>query len=545
MRLAALSTVILCSLMLSVPVRAGVEDEIFAILGSFHHGEQDHRLPEPIRAVETLDLFYGERDYEPAWADYDFIERVLAELESSYHEGLNPEDYHVTALRRIAGQYLAGGERDTALRAEFDVLLSDAVLLYGRHLQEGKVDPSRIESTWNFSRRDFSPERLSGALVAALEAGTVVEVLQEFKPDVAFYQLLKLELARYRTLEQQYPVEPVPPGTTLRVGMTHPNVVPLRRQLERLGFATPATAAPETFDEALEAAVVRYQDLYGLGADGIVGQNSFAELNVSYSQRVEQIRLNMDRVRWVRDDLTEDLVLVNIAGYALYYFMNDKLAWTTDVMVGTIRTQTPIFHARMTYLEFNPTWTVPRSIIRRSLFPKFQADPGYVSAHNYKLFDSEGREVDPANLDWAGYSRGRFPYRVVQQPGPANALGRVKFMFPNKYAVYLHDTPSRTLFSRSARAFSAGCVRVKDPLRFADLLLDDNDQWDRARIEATVSMEQPSQQVVRFSKAVDVMLMYWTASPTPEGKVRLHPDVYNRDAKSLALLQETPRWESK
>ena len=271
-----------------------------------------------------------------------------------------------------------------------------------------------------------------------------------------------------------------------------------------------------------------------------MGRDSFRELNTTLAQRIDQIRLNLDRVRWVQDELVDELVVVNIPAYELYFFRDAALEWQTDVMVGTIRTQTPIFRADMSYLEFNPTWTVPRSIIARSLYAKFAADPAYLAQHDYRLYNSDGAPVDPMDIDWENTSPNRFPYRVVQQPGSGNALGRVKFMFPNKYAIYLHDTPSKALFSRTARAFSAGCVRVRDPLKFAELLLRDEDGWDRERIAAVIDSGERT--VVRFGTPVDVMLMYWTASPDLVSGIKFHPDIYHRDARSLELLEEEPGW---
>ena len=209
-------------------------------------------------------------------------------------------------------------------------------------------------------------------------------------------------------------------------------------------------------------------------------------------------------------------------------------------MTGTVVHQTPIFTARLKYLEFNPTWTVPRSIIGRSLFPKFSANPQYVLDNDYVLYDRSGVAADPLAIDWSAYNGQNFPYRVVQQPGAKNALGQVKFMFPNHHAVYLHDTASRQLFSRSARAFSAGCIRVKDPLEFAEVLLDDPQKWSLPQIKSLVDSRAP-QQVVRFDREIDVALMYWTTSPTRGGRVQFHPDVYNKDAQGLAALNARPQ----
>ena len=208
-------------------------------------------------------------------------------------------------------------------------------------------------------------------------------------------------------------------------------------------------------------------------------------------------------------------------------------------MTGTIEHQTPIFSERLKYLEFNPTWTVPRSIIARSLFPKFSANPQYVIDNDYILYDHKGRAVDPLTIKWSAYSGKSFPYRVVQQPGDLNALGRVKFIFPNRYAIYLHDTPSRALFSRSARAFSSGCVRVKNPLEFAEVLLNDSDTWSLAQVEALVESREPQRRVF-LDRDVDVMLMYWTTSPTRGGRLQFHRDIYGKDPAALVALNAAP-----
>jgi murein L,D-transpeptidase YcbB/YkuD len=422
----------------------------------------------------------------------------------------------------------------------FDVFLTDGVLLYARHLQEGKIDPGRIEATWNYSRFSLAPAEIARRVQAAVDEGELAARLQGYKLPLRAYDLFKQELARYRDLDARYRFQPVPADTVLRPGMSHPNVIALRTQLQRLGY-TLDSVEPQRFDESLANVVKDFQYLHTLAADGVVGSDTFAALNVPYADRVEQLRINLERLRWISRDIADRMVVVNIAGFELYYFQDQGLAWETNVMVGQIKHQTPLFRDNMSYLEFNPTWTVPQSIIRRSLYPKLSTDPGYAAENNYKLYDRDGAEVDPYSIDWGANSRGWFPYRVVQQPGPDNALGRVKFMFPNRYAIYLHDTPAQALFSRTSRAFSAGCIRVEDPLFFAELLLQTENGWDRERIDAAVASAR--QQVVRFSTPIDIMLMYWTASPTPDGRVQLHPDIYDKDAEALALLNAAPVWD--
>jgi murein L,D-transpeptidase YcbB/YkuD len=539
---AVLSWVAWLLLLTGAVAQASPRDEIFDLFDILNQGEQPQILPEPVNASSTLELFYAARDYEPAWQGYEYVKRVLEELAASEREGLNPDDYHYRMLTSLVDEYFVSRDRDDRdrFRAAFDVLLSDGVLLYARHLQEGKVDPTRVEPTWNFPRRDFDPQRVALALAEAIDQRSVVKRLNQFKPQLRFYRLMKEELVRYRSLAEQYDALTLPEDTVLKPGMRHPNVAVLRELLARLGYDEVEGGEAEFFDDDLETAVKAFQGRHSVDADGVVGRDSFRELNTTYKQRIDQIRLNLDRVRWVQDGLVDELVVVNIPGYELYFFQDSALEWQTDVMVGTIRTQTPIFRADMSYLEFNPTWTVPRSIIQQSLYGKFAADPDYISEHQYKLYSSDGVEVDPQSLDWSQYSANRFPFRVVQQPGPGNALGRVKFMFPNKYAVYLHDTPSKTLFSRTSRAFSHGCVRVRDPMHFASLLLADESGWNRERIDQVVDSGERT--VVRFGKPVDIMLMYWTTGPDLVSGIKFHPDIYSRDPRSLELLKEKPRW---
>jgi murein L,D-transpeptidase YcbB/YkuD len=192
----------------------------------------------------------------------------------------------------------------------------------------------------------------------------------------------------------------------------------------------------------------------------------------------------------------------------------------------------------MRYLEFNPTWNVPRSLLARSIYPRLASDPGYAREMGYRFFDARG-EVDPETIDWRSHTGASFPYRVVQDPGPENAMGRVKFMFPNRHAVYLHDTPSRALFARSQRAFSAGCIRVKHPLELARLLLDDPETWSAENIDALVDSGRP-RQVVQMQRPVDVLLMYWTVSPEEGQRLEFHDDIYGLDPAALAALDAPP-----
>ena len=230
--------------------------------------------------------------------------------------------------------------------------------------------------------------------------------------------------------------------------------------------------------------------------------------------------------------MAPEAVIVNVAGFYLHVFLKGEKVWTTRVIVGQSYTKTPIFTETMKTVVLNPDWTVPQSIVRNEVFPKASANPGYLAAGNYYLADGSGKAV--GDVDFAAYTAASFPYRVVQKPGPKNALGLVKFLFPNKYSVYLHDTPSRQLFDKSGRTFSHGCIRVEDPLKLAEIILGDRLGWTRAKIDAAVATGK--QQWIKLPNPLPVLILYWTVDPSPIGGASFHRDIYGRDARLIKAL---------
>jgi murein L,D-transpeptidase YcbB/YkuD len=468
-----------------------------------------------------VEEFYFEDNYQPIWTDREQAEKVLSLIASAAEDGLNPEDYHYSTLRSMLDQDRATQNTSDRIRAVFDVLLSDGVILYVRHLSQGKVDPRQMDPHFNYSRLDFEPKTVSAALRKAVNEDSISDIMEQSRPRQRFYRQMMEALARYRHLAASDDAFiDIPDDVVLKPGMSNANVLPLRKRLLETGHLDASSESSTVFDQSLEEAVRRFQKDNDLDVDGIVGKQSYAILNLSWTDRVNALRLNMDRLRWIYRDLSDDVIVVNIAGFELYYLRDNELVWDTPVMTGTLQHQTPVFTERLKYLEFNPTWTVPRSIIQRSLFPKFSANPQYVLENNYQLIDRNGQQADPMAIDWSAYTGSNFPYGVVQQPGERNALGRVKFIFPNRHAIYLHDTPSRALFARSSRAFSSGCVRVKNPLQFAEILLADPNNCSPPQVQA--------------------LLMYWTTSPTSDGGVQFHPDIYGKDPAMLAALDSPP-----
>ena len=288
----------------------------------------------------------------------------------------------------------------------------------------------------------------------------------------------------------------------------------------------------DVFDEGVQQAVRDFQIAHGEDPDGIVGSKTIAAMNVSVLDRIDQLRVNLERARWIGELRDERHIIVNIAGYYAAVIEDGRPVWTTRVIVGDEYTRTPVFLDEIEYLEFNPTWTAPRSIIQNELAPKIIADPRYLERNDYYLAEANGRRVSPSSVDFSTLTPRNFRYWVVQEPGDKNALGRVKFMFPNAHSVYMHDTPSRQLFDKTKRTFSHGCIRTENPLELAELLLSDQG-WDAARIQSVLASGQRTR--VPLETSVPVAVLYWTADPTPSG-VRFYPDIYGRDAAVLEAL---------
>ena len=324
----------------------------------------------------------------------------------------------------------------------------------------------------------------------------------------------------------------MPTGPALKPGGADPRVSPLR---ERLGITGDLVArgagSGDFYDADLERAVRRFQDRHALSVDGVIGRQTLAALNVPLQARIDQLRLSLERARWVLESVVPRYVAVNIAGFRAAMVREGNVVWTARVVVGRAYRQTPVFRGEMQYLVLNPTWTVPPGILRNDTLPKVKQDPAYLRRENIRVIDREGRWIDPLSVNWRAYG-GSVPYTLRQDPGANNALGRIKFVFPNPHAVYLHDTPARNLFEQPERTFSSGCIRVEDPFRLAELLLDDP-KWTRQTLQHAV--DAGNTQVVRL-EPVPVFILYFTASVDPDGTLRFYKDVYQRDAGLLAAL---------
>jgi murein L,D-transpeptidase YcbB/YkuD len=473
----------------------------------------------PLISPPLIAEIYSARGHAPAWSRAGQVTALLHAVEQSPSHGLKPEDFHVATLRGLAG---AGAldRLDPRARVSAELRLTDALLRYVHHIRFGKLDPAAVNPTWNH-RPPIPAETLVASVEDFLSAKDPSGRLASLPPKPYFYEQLRGALGQFIAAEHLRDLPPIPGGKLLSVGSREARVGLVRNRLAALGSEPgPAPAEPNLFDAALRESVTAFQRRFGLSVDGVVGSATLAALNRPYeSAKADKIRINMERMRWFYDDLPPDYVLVDVADFMVYVVRSGEVEWSARVVVGTTEQQTPSFRDELEHLVFNPTWTVP---------PSIQKKMRGVSSR-YKVVDRRtGRRVSEGNI--SDYRR----YRIVQEAGPGNALGRVKFMFPNGHAIYLHDTPSKGLFSHRTRAYSHGCVRVQNPLKLAEVVLNEP-SWDQAAISRVLRTNKT--RYVHLDEHLPVILLYLTAEADATSGLNLRPDIYQRDAALERALQ--------
>ena len=530
-RICLLFAYLLCAPNLLAAAETGVRDQILQRVELVRSGSGLTINGDSIASVQVLPALYEQNDYAPVWTRSNSIDQLFEALETIDGDGLDAADYHYAALTALRAQ--AAKSSDSAFSADYDILLTDSLVRLGYHLLVGKVDPVELDNNWNMDDT-IGDLDTALALAQAIGKGTVNELVNTLRPQHEVYPEFQAALARYRDIQQRGGWKPVAEGQTLKPGMTDARIPDLRQRLLVTGDMPASDASSTLFDANVESGVKRFQQHHGLEADGIVGKATVAAMNVPVQDRIDQIRVNLERARWVLHNLPDEYVLTDIAGFGVSYIRNGKVIWESRAQVGKPFRKTPVFRSKITYLDINPTWTIPPTILKNDILPKLKKDPGYLRKMDMRVLTFAGKPVDESTIDWSKYPGAKFPYMIRQNPGPKNALGRIKFMFPNKHAVYLHDTPSKSLFGKTARALSSGCIRIENPYDFGVLLLN-NDQWDKDRILATVDTGKTT--TVSLDKPVTVILLYWTVNTTEKGDIIFKKDIYNRDAAILAGLK--------
>jgi murein L,D-transpeptidase YcbB/YkuD len=416
---------------------------------------------------------------------------------------------------------------------DLQILLTDAVAAMADHVRYGKVRPVSLDRRWNVDPRVGAPP-LAEVLQHVAAAPDQAAAFEALKPSHFIYVGLKRALAdmRARAAAGSWPV--VPTGPTLKPGATDARVIAVRQRLRATGELPVADSADSTvFDPPLEAAVKLFQERHRLAVDGAIGRATLDALNVGAAARADQIRVNLERARWVVGGLSDSFVLVNLPAFKAYLIRDRTNIWETRTQIGREARQTPTFRADMRYLVFNPDWTVPPTILAQDVLAGMRAGENPIARKGLTILDRQGRPVDPASIDWTTATPRTFPYTLRQPPGSDNALGRVKFIFPNEHAIFLHDTPSQELFGADQRTFSSGCIRVERALDLAHLLLQ-RQGWTMDQIQQTV--ESGKSETVFLKEPLPVLIVYWTVSVGATGELRFARDVYQQDPPLLRAL---------
>ncbi len=506
--------------------------------------------------------FYAKRGFRPVWTSLEGIEQrafpVLERLARSGEEGLDPAMYRLPSVWGVNGD-LEQIEGDAAKLAQLDIELTAAALRYAGHASGGVVNPNRLSAY-----HDLHPPRVGAdtALKRLAESADPAQWLGSLLPRHRAYRIMRAALKRLGAGEKEEPLAPIAAGPLIRPGGYDTRLPLIREYLIRFGFLSKSEpagnrkmAAAETgadgvvsdavpeddiniYDEKTERAVREFQRKSGLKPDGIIGKGTLRAFSRrrggGRAARARKIALNMERLRWMPRDFGATHFLVNQPAFEVYLVRNGRTVWKTRVIIGKPNHQTAFFSDQMEMVVFNPYWGVPQSIITREMMPKLLRDPSYLDRKGFEVYNRRGQRVSSSSVDWYAYGgASKVPFDVRQPPGGKNALGHIKFLFPNKHSIYMHDTPSRSLFNSSRRAFSHGCVRVQNPLKLAELVTGLPQGEVQSRIDAGKNERMP------LKRKIPVHLAYFTVWPDDAGRLHGYADVYGRDRLLDTAMKKT------
>ena len=479
-----------------------------------------------IASTKVLTEIYEQQNFRRLWIDPDTILHLLDAIRNIKDDGLHPEDYHLKELLLYHQAIQAIGTEDPWLSTDLDILLTDSFIRLAYHLFFGKVDPTTFNPGWNLSRqlKSRNPARV---FLEIIRAGSIRSTIDSLKPKYPAYLRLKAALAKYRKIQLEGGWSHIPEGDVLRRGDRNPRIAIIRKRLALTDEMPAGSDDPEFFDETLERAVKRFQTRQEIDPDGAVDRPTLMELNYPVEWRIDQIRANLERMRWFLHDLPEQFVVADIAGFTISYYNRNRIIWKARAQVGDPFTQTPCFKADIKYMVLNPSWTIPPEIAKNDYLPMLRDNPDYLNQAGLKIVDKKGKTVNPDNINWSRYANRAFPFKFYQQPGPTNPLGRIKFICPNPFYVYLHDTPEKERFSESWRAFSHGCIRVDKPIEFAELLMGNKALWGLEKIKKIVASGKT--QTIFLPRKIPVMFLYVTVLAEQNGMIHFRDDLYGRD----------------
>lgn len=470
---------------------------------------------------------YRTNGYQLLWTQGK-ADELIETIGHAPDEGLNPEDYYFQALQRLQAK-----SRDEDERAIYDILLTDGFFKYAMDLSNGREDPCLLyNEKWEPSR---STVNLSSLLQEALHAKPVAEVLQSLLPAIQDYKKLKEKLLYFRSIDTS-DWHTLPEAGSLSVGVLDSRIPEIRKRLAVLAQQPVQKNNSTTYyDSLLFWEVMAFQKRNGMVPNGVIDSPTLRALNFSIGYYISKIRLNLERYRWLPDNFGDRYIMINIPSFSFELMEKDSLVMAMKAIVGRPDRMTPVFSSRMSYLIYNPTWTVPPTILEKDALPAIKKNTNYLTRNHLRVLDRSGNELRPDSLPWSHYTITNFPFVLRQDPGSFNALGLIKFEFPNHFSVYLHDTNNHALFRQPYRALSSGCIRIEKPFDLADYLLKNTSKNIRLLVASGATG------TATFSPSIAIHIVYMTAFVDANNQLNLRDDIYNWDGILAERLTANPR----
>jgi len=486
---------------------------------------------EVLFLVDSIKKFYNQRKYAPIWSNNELRINFIEALKNGEAEGLYFKDYHGTKIKALEENL---NSLSTTEKSKYDILLTDAYFKFGGHLLNGKINPEEIHEIFDLPKNQAN---LSVVLEEAVGENNIETALKKLRPNHPVYSNLIVSLKEYKEkLKDSVEFKKIEAGEMIKPGMLDARLPKIKFRLMVLGYIKDIDPFSNAYTKPVQDAIKQIQLENGLLSDGVIGNSTLKLLNIDHKSRYNQILANLERWRWYPRDLGENYILVNIANYHLDVVKEKKIIRSHKIMVGTDVRKTPIFSEVIQYIVFNPNWTIPPTIKNKDVIPGVKKDSNYLKRKKIDIYNSNGELLNPDEVDWNSSNVKSYTYR--QKPGSTNPLGKVKIIYPNKHLIYLHDTPSKSLFARNSRAQSSGCIRVESALELAEYLLNDQSDFTSEKMDDILEKGELTQ--IKMKQKVRVHHLYWTAW-IENDKPRFTEDIYNYDEKIIEELNKVSK----